>query len=100
MTVRPLYTTDVHIGRLKEVLAMKDIKHCCPAAFGFSAYNSPNFWWSERSIPCEICLDFVGLDYDGFGSDCPCQRLGCDEARKRSEEAIIWHEKIRKYRSF
>ena len=36
---------------------------------------------------CEVCLAFVGLELidDKY---CPCQQLGCDEAIRRSYEAL------------
>ena len=88
------YTTAIHVDRLERMLSQKRVKPCakCPGTYYFAC---------EVFIdcnPCEICLDFIGLDCTRSAcmksgpNKCPCYILGPEEAIR------ISLEKIREYR--
>ena len=72
------YTEKIHAARVKKMMEMGNPYMRCPAGkryqTGWAYYNSI---WSTNPRPCDICREFVNID---FG--CPCIRLGEQEAIK------------------
>lgn len=52
----------------------------CPASPYYEPNESPAKSWSANSEPCNICLEFIGLDPETPG--CPCHIFGEEKAQK------------------
>lgn len=78
------YTRDVHAENLIKMLELNDIPERCPSANDFSGLETPGKKYTNASEACEICKDFIGLDYG-----CPCGTLGYDRAIEYTMEALL-----------
>ena len=68
MRQKRLYTTEIHVQRLKRMLKRKNWDNCCPSASRFDEGKDAVAMWKNR--PCKICREFVELpDYFNI---CPC----------------------------
>jgi len=76
-----IYTEEIHIKRLKEMLKLNDIRNHCPATTGFDGGGRPDTLWRGSTIKeiCDICRGFIGLK-PVSGLLCPCHILGEEKA--------------------
>jgi hypothetical protein len=76
MTEKQIYTEEIHIKNLVDILNNKTLCDCCPAAEDYSEGKSWADPWSNK--PCDICLEFIGNTKNI--SYCPCIIYGNEEA--------------------
>lgn len=89
---RKVYTREIHIERLKEMMTRPNPCRCCPAAPSLDSQCSSAILWQtnyeEKSLldPCIVCREFIGLT-DHSKADrrnpydrCPCHVLGKEVA--------------------
>lgn len=76
MTEKQIYTEEIHIKNLVDILNNKPLCDCCPAAENYSQSKSWADPWSNK--PCDICLEFIG--HPNKTPYCPCIIYGNEEA--------------------
>ena len=69
MKDKPIYTEQVHAGRLLEMLEADNPCGCCPANKDFLTGSDPQRFWHTGVSPCHTCRSFVGAGGQPF---CPC----------------------------
>ena len=71
--MKPEYTTEIHIKRLKSMIEFKGHTcNQCPASKEFLSMESAHELWSENSEVCKICSEFAGVPSDRGWHPCPC----------------------------
>jgi hypothetical protein len=74
---KPIYTEEIHIKRLIEMLDDNEPCTKCPATENFNSGRTVGELWEEKdNPPCHVCLEFVGIPK--IKGKCPCSEYGED----------------------